>query len=110
MNVEHKENQTVIKGTHDNIASFSEDLLNELTDFKDQNLIIDLTHNSNITSNSIKQFVQISKLHKKNNKSFVIVANTIDYNSVPVSLTLVPTILEAQDIINMEEIERDLGF
>ena len=110
MNVEHKENQTVIKGTHDNIASFSEDLLNELTDFKDQNLIIDLTHNSNITSNSIKQFVQISKLHKKNNKSFVIVANTIDYNSVPVSLTLVPTILEAHDIINMEEIERDLGF
>jgi hypothetical protein len=110
MNIEHKENQTVIKDTHDNIASFSEDLLNELTDFKDQNLIIDLTHNSNITSTSIKQFVQISKLHKKNNKSFVIVANTIDYNSVPVSLTLVPTILEAHDIINMEEIERDLGF
>jgi hypothetical protein len=110
MIVEHKENQTVIKDTHDNIVSFSEDLLNELTDFKDQNVIIDLTHNSNITSNSIKQFVQISKLHKKNNKSFVIVANTIDYNSVPVSLTLVPTILEAHDIINMEEIERDLGF
>ena len=110
MIVEHKENQTVIKDAHDNIDSFSEDLLNEWTDFKDQNIIIDLTHNSNITSTSIKQLVSISKLHKKNNKSFVIVANTIDYNSVPVSLTLVPTILEAQDIINMEEIERDLGF
>lgn len=110
MIVEHKEDQTVIKDAHDNIDSFSEDLLNELTDFKDQNVIIDLTQNSNITSTSIKQFVSISKLHKKNNKSFVIVANTIDYNSVPVSLTLVPTILEAQDIINMEEIERDLGF
>ena len=110
MIVEHKEDQTVIKDAHDNIDSFSEDLLNELTDFKDQNVIIDLTHNSNITSTSIKQFVSISKLHKKNNKSFVIVANTIDYKSVPVSLTLVPTILEAHDIINMEEIERDLGF
>jgi len=110
MIVERKEDQTVIKDAHDNIDSFLEDLLNEWTDFKDQNIIIDLTHNSNITSTSIKQFVSISKLHKKNNKSFVIVANTIDYNSVPVSLTLVPTILEAQDIINMEEIERDLGF
>lgn len=110
MIIERKENQTVINDKNDNIDSFLEDLLNKLTDFKDQNVIIDLTHNSNITSTSIKQFVSISKLHKKNNKSFVIVANTIDYKSVPVSLTLVPTILEAHDIINMEEIERDLGF
>ena len=99
MIIERKENQTVINDKNDNIDSFLEDLLNKLTDFKDQNVIIDLTHNSNITSTSIKQFVSISKLHKKNNKSFVIVANTIDYNSVPVSLTLVPTILEAHDII-----------
>ena len=61
MIVEHKEDQTVIKDAHDNIDSFLEDLLNKLTDFKDQNVIIDLTHNSNITSTSIKQFVSIQR-------------------------------------------------
>jgi hypothetical protein len=34
----------------------------------------------------------------------------LDYNAVPDTLTVVPSILEAHDIIEMEEIERDLGF
>jgi hypothetical protein len=33
----------------------------------------------------------------------------LDYNAVPDTLTVVPSILEAHDI-EMEEIERDLGF
>jgi hypothetical protein len=33
-----------------------------------------------------------------------------DYNAVPDKLTVVPSLLEAHDIIEMEEIERDLGF
>ena len=32
------------------------------------------------------------------------------YNAVPDKLTVVPSLLEAHDIIEMEEIERDLGF
>jgi hypothetical protein len=34
----------------------------------------------------------------------------LDYNAVPDTLTVVPSILEACDIIEMEEIEWDLGF
>jgi hypothetical protein len=34
----------------------------------------------------------------------------LDYNAVPDTLTVVPSILEAHDIIEMEEIERDLGL
>ena len=34
----------------------------------------------------------------------------IDYNAVSSNLIVVPTLLEAHDIIEMEEIERDLGF
>jgi hypothetical protein len=43
-------------------------------------------------------------------KSFIIVISDLDYNAVPDTLTVVPSILEAHDIIEMEEIERDLGF
>jgi hypothetical protein len=38
------------------------------------------------------------------------VVSDIDYNAVPDMLTVVPSLLEANDIIEMEEIERDLGF
>jgi hypothetical protein len=44
------------------------------------------------------------------NPTKVLVTDSIDYNKVPSSITLVPTLLEAHDIIEMEEIERDLGF
>ena len=38
------------------------------------------------------------------------VVSDIDFNAVPNKLTVVPSNLEAHDIIEMEEIERDLGF
>jgi hypothetical protein len=107
---EQKGNQTILKDSSDNFDTFFEVLSKQLPDFKAQNLIIDLSGNSKVTNSSIKQFVAISKLHKKNKKSFVIVANAIDFTSVPVSLIVVPTLLEANDIIEMEDIERDLGF
>ncbi len=58
----------------------------------------------------IKTFSDLSKKHKKAKKSFVIVAENIDFNDVPASMLVVPTLLEAHDMIEMEEIERDLGF
>ena len=52
----------------------------------------------------------LSAQHKKSKKSFVIVVPDFDYNAIPEKLTVVPSLLEAHDIIEMEEIERDLGF
>ena len=52
----------------------------------------------------------MSKSHKKEKKSFVIVSQNINFNDVPTKLDIVPSIQEAHDIIEMEEIERDLGF
>jgi hypothetical protein len=46
----------------------------------------------------------------KGQKNLIIVISDLDYNAVPDTLTVVPSILEAHDIIEMEEIERDLGF
>ena len=73
-------------------------------------MILDLTHDNSTTIQSIKAFSDLSKLHGKGKKSFIIVAENIDFNSVPKSLVVVPSVLEAHDIIDMDEIERDLGF
>jgi hypothetical protein len=84
--------------------------MKEYNSYKSQNLIIDLTHDESVSMIDIKLFLDLSKNHLKEKKSFVLVTDIINFNDIPTKLTVVPTLLEAYDIIEMEEIERDLGF
>lgn len=110
MKVDKKGHTTILKETRGDIIAFIENIANQYTTFKDQNLILDVSHDKNVTLNDIINFKDLSKKHVSAKKSFVIVANDIDFNDIPDYLTVVPSVLEAQDIIEMEEIERDLGF
>lgn len=110
MKVDKKGHTTTIKDTQGSIQSFAEKVMHEYNSFKSQNLILDVTHDKNVTIKDIKLFSDLSKIHKKSKKSFVVVAQGIDFNDVPVKLIVVPSLQEAHDIIEMEEIERDLGF
>lgn len=110
MKVEHKGHTTIIKDTEGDSQAFLEKVTNQYASFKDVNLILDITHDKSVDLKSIKMFVDLAKKYKKAKKSFVIVAEEIEYNEVPSSLLVVPTLLEAHDMIEMEEIERDLGF
>ena len=101
---------TILKDTQGDCGLFLDNVTSQHECYKNQNLILDLTHNKTTTIVSIKAFSELSKLHKKGKKSFVIVAENIDFNAIPKSLLVVPSVLEAHDIIEMEEIERDLGF
>lgn len=110
MKVETKGHTTTIKDTEGNILMFLQKVISQYNSFKDYNLILDVTHDKTADVKSIKLFADLSKKHKKLKKSFVIVAENIDFNEVPSSILVVPTLLEANDMIDMEEIERDLGF
>jgi len=85
-----------------------ESIIFEIENGNYENLIVDISSNHNISLKDINSFLSISKLFKKNKKSFVIVASNIDFNKVSDKITVVPTLQEAHDIIEMEEIERDL--
>ncbi len=110
MKVEEKGHTIIIKDTEGNIQTFLEKVTDQHNSYKNHNLVLDVTQDESVTIVSLKLCSPLSKIHKKGKKSFVIVANTIDFNSVPASLLVVPTLLEAHDMIEMEEIERDLGF
>lgn len=110
MKVEQKGHTTTIRDTQGNAQMFLEKLTQAYQSYKNTHLILDVTHDKTITNKEIKSFSALSKLHKKAKKSFVIVAQDIDFNAVPVDLAVVPTLVEAHDIIALEEIERDLGF
>ena len=110
MKVDHKGNNTIIRNTQYNTADFIGKFSNVYPNYKDQNLILDLSFDHQLKLADVKLFSDLIKKHKKAKKSFVLVATDFDYNTVPANITLVPSILEAHDIIEMEEIERDLGF
>lgn len=78
--------------------------------YKNDNIVVNLATLDKITSQDIVEFLQISKKHRKAKQSFVIVTNRTNLDDSPDDIIVVPTIQEAYDIIEMEEIERDLGF
>ena len=78
--------------------------------FKNNNIIVALTSLQALTKDDIVEFLQISKTHRTAKHSFVVVSDKIDLDSVPDDIIVVPTIQEAYDIIEMEVMERDLGF
>ncbi|WP_347926311.1 ribonuclease Z [Pontimicrobium sp. SW4] len=78
--------------------------------FKNDNIIINLTTLKTLTTEDVIEFLQISNQHRKSELSFVIVTDKINNDRIPDELVIVPTLQEAYDIIEMEEIERDLGF
>ncbi|WP_452228405.1 ribonuclease Z [Lacinutrix sp. MEBiC02404] len=78
--------------------------------FKNDNIIVNLTSLKPITLENIVEFLQISNTHRKAKKSFVIVTDKINLSETPDEIIVVPTLQEAHDVIEMEEIERDLGI
>ncbi len=110
MKVEQKGHTTIIRDTLGQTAEFLMKVTHEHNTYKNSNLILDLTHDKNLSLEDVKSFSELIKLHKKQKKSIVLVADSVNFNAVPKTIILVPTLLEAHDIIEMEEIERDLGF
>ena len=78
--------------------------------FKNDNVIVSLTSLTNIPLENIVEFIQISNKHRKAKHSFIIVSDKVNLDDIPDEIIVVPTMQEAYDIIEMEEIERDLGF
>ena len=110
MKVEEKGHTVIIKDTQKDITSFKEKFEKGYNTFKDRNIILDVSQDKNVSLDDILGFLMLSNRHRKAKKSFVIVVDDFDFNEVPDEMIVVPTLLEAHDIIEMEEIERDLGF
>jgi len=90
------------------LSGFLQNLKEAYPGLKHENLIINLFSLSGLTPAELLKFLELSDKHRANKKSFVLVTNKVSYEDVPEELLVVPTLQEAKDIIEMEEIERDL--
>ena len=78
--------------------------------FADTNIVLDLLKYTHIELEELLLLLPISNKHRASKHSFVIVNDAANPDDIPMELVVVPTLQEAADIIEMEEIERDLGF
>ncbi|ADV50166.1 ribonuclease Z [Cellulophaga sp. E16_2] len=104
------ENITIVFQENATLKIFLENLTNGYEKIKNDHIIINLFSFTEITKNELLEFLDISNTHKKAKKSFVLVTDVVSYDDVPTTISIAPTIQEAKDIIEMEEIERDLGI
>ena len=54
--------------------------------------------------------MKYAEQHQQNGTSFAIVNNNIDVDKFPEWFNIVPTLVEAEDVLEMEAIQRDLGL
>lgn len=101
---------TIVSQENIALAKFLENLNKEYPKIKENNIIVNLFSFSKLTAGDILEFLQLSDRHRKARKSFVLVSNKVSYDDLPEHIVVVPTIQEARDIIEMEEIERDLDL
>lgn len=78
--------------------------------FKNDNVIINLSVLKEVTLQNIVEFLEISNTHRAAKHSFVIVTDKANIEEMPDEIVVVPTLKEAYDVIEMEEMERDLGI
>ena len=92
------------------LNKFLENLTKAYPKIKSDHIIVNLFTFSRLSTNDLLEFLQLSNKHRGAGTSFVLVTDEISYEDLPDELCVVPTRQEAMDIIEMEEIERDLGI
>ena len=90
--------------------SLFEGFKNNLLSSKKSHTVVKLSEKLTITEEHISFFINTSISYKKDGMSFVVIKKGIDIDNFPEELNIVPTLQEAEDILEMEAIERDLGF
>jgi len=111
MKVSVNNQYTVLTDERDDSNHFAAFLERIVPDkFEEHNLIIDLLKYKTLTLSQLLAFLKLSNYHRSTKHSFVLVNDVMDIDEVPMEMIVVPTVLEAADIVEMEAIERDLGF
>ena len=110
MKTTRKENFLLIENEAESLTDFSSEITRKHEIIKDNNVVVDLLKYKEIHAGTLLGFLEISNYHRNQNKSFVIVNDVVRIDELPDELIVVPTLQEAEDMIQMDEIQRDLGF
>jgi hypothetical protein len=100
----------VIFESSDLNKDFLSSFKNVYTKLKQKNIILILSESQILNNNLIENILKIPHTHNKGKYSFVFVSDHPDPNEIKAEISWAPTLQEAFDIIEIEEIQRDLEF
>jgi hypothetical protein len=103
-------NTTIVYQEKPALPIFIKNLTEGYHQVANDHLIINLFTFTDLKADDLLEFLELSNAHRQKGKSFVMVTDKITYEDVPEDLVVTPTLQEARDIVEMEEIERDLGI
>ena len=106
MEIKKNEKYTFISVNKDTFSEFTQNI----DDLKSNHLVVEISENINISKEEISLFLKISTDFNTIGTSFVIIKSRFNSDDFPEIVNIVPTLQEAEDILEMEAIERDLGL
>ena len=110
MNIEKKQHYNLVSTTQISFEEFFNSFKEQYNTLKENHVIVEINPENNFTEKNILLFLKYADLHQQNGMSFVVVCSNIDVDNFPETFNIVPTLIEAEDVIEMEDIQRDLGF
>lgn len=110
MLITKRKKYTLISSDEKSFSDFFSSFLSKKNDFEHEHLVVLISDTIIASDKDLMLFLDFSKKKKENGTSFVIVNSSINIDDFPESFNIVPTIIEAEDILDMEEIERALDF
>ncbi|MDO6674697.1 hypothetical protein Q4517_03940 [Tenacibaculum sp. 1_MG-2023] len=110
MNITDKPAYTIITSEEKTFSSFLENFDNEYVNLTGKNLIVVISEEFNASNKNILLLLKYAEEHQNNGTSFVVVSKDVTIDDFPETFNIVPTLVEAEDVIEMENIQRDLGF
>lgn len=110
MKVTHKENYTLITPETTSFTDFLSNFEENHQNLAENHLILQISESLNTTEKDILVFLKYANLHQQNGTSFVVICTNVDIDDFPENFNIVPTLTEAEDVIDMENMQRDLGF
>ena len=110
MNIEKKENYSLFEPGKESVTQFVSDLTKAYSEYKQQNIVVNLQDAGQLENEDLLGFLEISNLYREAGRSFVIVRRGVEIDELPEELVVVPSLQEAEDMIQMDDIQRDLGF
>ena len=110
MQIENKKKFLLITSDENTFSIFFNTFVKDQKKFEKENIVVQLSERIKATPKDFFSFLNIAKQKKENGTSFVLINATINIRDFPENFNIVPTMQEAKDIIEMETIERELGF
>ncbi len=110
MLITKKDTYTLISSDENSLKEFQNSLDDKVNKLEKEHLILHISEDINVDNKDFLLFLNIAEQKQQNGTSFVVINSSINVDDFPENLNIVPTLQEAEDILEMEAIERELGF